>query len=480
MSPHRLVVAPGIQGRRVRNKHHRIYGSEHLACISHHSTTASAESSALTALCFFGLLDVLHEYACGGLSRDALSGRPFRRLTRMSSSRGMMKMQVKDTRKRSGSVQENLCHILEKRESENGLRELKQPSGLIDFCSSDYLGFATNRQFQSEILDRFSGDSSISSGSTGSRLLTGNTELHERVEQSVAQFHGAEAGLIFNSGYDANIGVLSTLPQRGDTVIYDSLCHASIRDGIRLGFAKSCRFRHNDLGDLEKKLSRGRGQLFVAVESVYSMDGDLAPLHEIVPLSERYGAQVVVDEAHATGVFGAQGKGRVEELGLGPQMLARVHTFGKALGCHGAIVLGSRTVRSYLINFCRSFIYTTALPAHCVAAVDVAYQRLQTSVDELSSLQSRIGFFARNIPERLKERFIPSRSPIQSLVVPGNAEVTSLAAYVQNGGFDVLPIRSPTIPKGKERLRICLHSFNTNPEIVRLSEILGTHAKSDR
>ena len=385
----------------------------------------------------------------------------------------------RETRRGSHSIRESLSHALEKRQSENCFRRLKPPSELIDFCSNDYLGFAKNRQLQRSILDRLLIDSSLSSGSTGSRLITGNTDLHERVENLVARFHGAEAALIFNSGYDANIGLFSTLPRRGDTIIYDSLCHASIRDGIRLSFADSYSFRHNDLGDLEGKLSKSRGYIFIAVESVYSMDGDFAPLQEIVPLSENYGAHLIVDEAHATGVFGVLGKGRVAELGLGSQILARVHTFGKALGCHGAVVLGSRTIRSYLINLCRSFIYTTALSPHCIAAVDVAYRRLQESVDELASLHSRIDLFIRSIPESLKEQFIPSRSPIQSLVVPGNAEVTSLASSVQCGGFDVRPIRSPTVPKGKERLRLCLHSFNTNNEIICLHKTLEANVGLD-
>ena len=382
------------------------------------------------------------------------------------------------TQKRSHSIEESLGHALKKRESQNWYRELTASSGCIDFCSNDYLGFAKNQQLQREILDRVSGDPSLSSGSTGSRLITGNTDLYERVEQSVTQFHGADAGLIFNSGYDANIGVFSTLPKRGDTVLYDSLCHASIRDGIRLNFANSYSFAHNDLGDLERKLSKGSGQIFVAVESVYSMDGDLAPLREIASLSEEFGAQVIVDEAHGTGVFGPQGRGRVAELDLGSRIFARVHTFGKALGCHGAIVLGSRVLRSYLVNFCRSFMYTTALPGHCIAAVEVAYGRLSASVDELSSLHSRIGVFTKSVPDFLRDQFISSRSPIQSLVVPGNAEVTSLASSVKGKGFDVFPIRNPTVLKGKERLRICLHSFNTDKEIVRLNEILAANVKT--
>ncbi len=244
-----------------------------------------------------------------------------------------------------------LIKKIEERKSAGSLRQLKLVRGMVDFCSNDYLGLASLLKV---------GNPGLQLGSTGSRLLAGNYPLIEEVEMEIAEFHQSEAGLIFNSGYDANVGLLSCVAQKNDTIIYDSLSHASIRDGVRLSFAQSWAFNHNDLVDLEKKLQLATGQLFVVTESVFSMDGDKAPLVEIVELCKTYKAALVVDEAHATGIIGDKGAGLVQAMGLQQHCLARVHTFGKALGCHGAIVLGSKILRTYLINFARSLIYTTA------------------------------------------------------------------------------------------------------------------------
>ncbi|MBL4654010.1 MAG: aminotransferase class I/II-fold pyridoxal phosphate-dependent enzyme, partial [Flavobacteriales bacterium] len=252
------------------------------------------------------------------------------------------------------NVEQTLSDKLENRKGENALRSLKTVNGLIDFSSNDYLGFA--RDFA--VLNHSVGVG----GSTGSRLLTGNSIEAEELEAFIAEYHNAEAGLLYNSGYDANIGLLSCVPQRGDTVIYDELSHASIIDGIRLSRAESFKFKHNNLEHLETRLKSAKGNVFVVVESVYSMDGDFSPLQELINLKQKFDFNLIVDEAHATGLFGKKGEGRCVELGIQNEVFARVHTYGKALGCHGAIVLGSETLRSYLINFSRSFIYTTALP----------------------------------------------------------------------------------------------------------------------
>ena len=192
----------------------------------------------------------------------------------------------------------------------------------------------------------------------------------------LADFHKAESGLIFNSGYDANLGLFSCIAKKEDTLICDELIHASIIDGCRLSYANRFRFAHNDVEDLEDKLRRSKGNIFVAVESVYSMDGDMAPLKEIAAVCKKYNASLIVDEAHATGLFGDQGRGLVSQHGLEQEVFARVHTFGKALGCHGAVILGSETLRNYLVNFARSFIFTTALPVHSLIAVKCAYEML--------------------------------------------------------------------------------------------------------
>lgn len=381
-------------------------------------------------------------------------------------------------------IEDTLRRALEERSSQESLRSLTTRNGLVDFCSNDYLGFSRSQILKDKIREEVERHSSGRIGSTGSRLISGNSEYYEGIESHIAEFHDAESGLIFNSGYDANVGIFSSIPQRTDTILYDKLVHASIRDGIWLSHARAFSFEHNDIGDLERRINgqsaEGKartGNLFVAVESVYSMDGDCAPLTEMVKVCRSYGAALIVDEAHATGVFGERGEGKVCELGLQKDVFARLHTFGKALGCHGAIVLGSRTLRSYLINFARSFIYTTALPFHSLAAIRCAYELLAGSDQPLRRLRDRISFFKLRIGRDVLNGLIPSESAIQSLVIPGNARVREVARTIQESGFDVRPIMHPTVPSGAERLRICLHAFNTEEEIERLITRLGAVLK---
>ncbi|MBC8034332.1 MAG: aminotransferase class I/II-fold pyridoxal phosphate-dependent enzyme, partial [Chitinophagaceae bacterium] len=255
---------------------------------------------------------------------------------------------------------------LNERRERNAYRELLPASGKADFCSNDYLGIVKNKVLNNRK------HTSLRSGSTGSRLLSGNYEMIEHLEKQVAAFHGAASGLVFNSGYDANIGLLGSVARKGDSIIYDFLSHASLRDGIRLSAAQAFPFLHNDMESLEKRLkacSPGANTVFVVTESVFSMDGDLAPLQEIADLCKRYEANLIVDEAHATGVLGPGGAGLVQSLSLQHACFARIHTFGKAVGCHGAVVLGSDVLRNFLINFCRPFIYTTALPESSIFQV---------------------------------------------------------------------------------------------------------------
>lgn len=350
---------------------------------------------------------------------------------------------------------------LDERESAGALRTLKVAEGMIDFCSNDYLGLAN-----------LSGENypELKSGSTGSRLLAGNFKLIEDVEKEIAVFHDASSGLIFNSGYDANLGLLSAVPQKSDTILYDSLSHASIRDGVRLSFAQSFAFQHNDLSDLEKKLQRATGQSFVVTESVFSMDGDKAPLVEMAALCEKYGAALIVDEAHATGVIGNWGEGLVQLLGLQSRCFARIHTFGKALGCHGAIVLGSESLRSYLINFARSFVYTTALPPTAIATIRSAYKRMSTMQEQRTALLGLIELFQSSSTRFEK---ITSETPIQAIIIPGNDKVKEMATSLQSYGFDIRPILYPTVPLNRERLRVVLHSFNSKKEVQDLLNLLN-------
>lgn len=357
---------------------------------------------------------------------------------------------------------------LQQRKEKNALRQLKLPAGKIDFCSNDYLGIVHNNLLGSKLAHN------LKTGSTGSRLLAGNYLLIEETEKQIAAFHKAEAALIFNSGYDANFGLLSSVPQKGDAILYDQLCHASLRDGIRLSFAQSFSFVHNDMKDLERKLRSfpvdTGNNTFIITETVFSMDGDLCPLSDLIHLSKQYNAHLIIDEAHAIGVVGETGEGLSQYEKLQDDIFCRVYTFGKACGCHGAVVTGSQQLKDYLINFARSFIYTTALPEHSAAAIQASYNTFPSLNDERQHLQMLIHYFQQ---ARLKFEKLPSLTPIQIVIVPGNDTVKTLASQLQEAGFDIRPILYPTVPSGKERLRIVLHSFNTLYEVEQLVKILS-------
>ncbi|MBD3581777.1 aminotransferase class I/II-fold pyridoxal phosphate-dependent enzyme [Flavobacterium selenitireducens] len=368
-----------------------------------------------------------------------------------------------------------LLDKLEKRAQENAIRTLSSADFQFDFCSNDYLGFAHSREIFDETHEFLIRQQTLTNGSTGSRLISGNHHLYDQAETFISQFHLSESALMFNSGYDANIGFFSSVPQRSDVILYDELCHASIRDGIGLSRAKAFKFAHNDLEELEAlatKFKSGNTTIYVVTESVFSMDGDSPNLEELTRICARHDCLCVIDEAHAIGVFGAHGSGLVQQLGLENAFFARIITFGKGLGCHGAAILGSVRLKEYLVNFARSFIYTTALPPHSVATVITAYKRLQTTTN-VSELSEIISHFNREKNRlSLKPMFVYSKSAIQCAVIPGNERVKSVAEKLQEKGFGVKAILSPTVPEGQERLRICLHSYNSEQEISDLLENL--------
>ena len=378
------------------------------------------------------------------------------------------------------SLPETLCQKLLQRAEYNALRQLVVPCRLVDFSSNDYLGFARNEAVFEEVHAFLAARNLRVNGATGSRLLSGNHSVYPETEEYIARFHQAEATLIFNSGYDANVGFFSSVPQRHDIILYDELSHASIRDGIQMSLARSFKFRHNDLNDLENLLIRYSqttenqqpATVFIITESVFSMDGDSPDLKKMVQLAEKHNAYLVVDEAHALGVLGENGEGLVQQLKLQDKVFARIMTFGKALGCHGAAVLGSEPLRSYLINFARSFIYTTGLSPHSVATILVAYQHLAKSQQEREKLFQNIAFFKQSLPSSVSH--LPSDSTIQSVIIPGNEQVKSIAQHLQQNGFEVKPILSPTVPEGQERLRFCLHSYNSQKEIFTVLDLLST------
>lgn len=289
--------------------------------------------------------------------------------------------------------------------------------------------------------------------------------------KKLAEFHGSGSALLFTSGYSANTGLFSAIGKKDTIIFYDELIHASIHDGMRLSFARSFSFNHNDCADLEKKLAAHPGKKVISVESVYSMDGDFAPLSEIAHLAEKYNAALIVDEAHATGIFGKEGRGRVSELDLDEKVFARVITFGKAWGCHGAAVLCNKTLRDFLINFSRPFIYTTALPDSTVNQIFQTIDKMKNADLAREKLKSIIFYFQSKINDSFS--FIHSDSPIRSIVVPGNEKAKFLADKIKMAGINVKAILPPTVKYGTERIRICLHSFNSEKEIDLLFTILN-------
>ena len=375
---------------------------------------------------------------------------------------------------------ERLRKKLDDRKTNDTFRQLGEQSGLIDFSSNDYLGYASNGRILEETHSIIRELSGPKNGATGSRLLSGNHQLYDQLEEKLTQFHKAQAALVFNSGYDANLGCFQSIPQRGDIILYDELIHASIRDGISMSHARAYKFHHNDIDNLKKQLS-ARAQsrtidqeLYVVTESVFSMDGDCPDLKAMVALCKTYNAYLIVDEAHAIGVLGNKGQGLVQELGLEKDVFARIITFGKALGTHGAAILGSQDVREYLINFARSFMYTTALPPSAIATVLASYRHLEeTTSTALSALQQNINIFNHYTTQLdLESHFITSNSAIQGMIIPGNERVKTLSRKLKQEGYDVKPIVSPTVAEGKERLRFCLHSFNTEQEIRQVLTLL--------
>ncbi len=377
------------------------------------------------------------------------------------------------------SLPKKLQKKLQNRIQDGALRQLSGQRNLIDFSSNDYLGFGHSKKIFDQAHQLLAVKGIYQNGATGSRLLSGNHRLYTETEKMLADVHHAESALIFNSGYDANIGFFSSIPQRGDLIFYDELIHASIRDGIQMSHAKSYKFTHNDLEDLRHCIERSRNtideqEVYIVTESVFSMDGDTPGLKKLIDFCEVNNYHLIVDEAHASGVFGEKGVGLLQELGLERQVFARIHTFGKALGCHGAVILGSDELKNYLVNFARSFIYTTGLPPHSLVTIQSAYTEL-TSTLAIEKLCKNINFFNHKLETtHLKSRFIESNSAIHCCIISGNVHVKNIAAQIQEKGFDVKPILSPTVAKGEERLRFCLHSFNSEKEISEVLDLLAT------
>jgi 8-amino-7-oxononanoate synthase len=369
---------------------------------------------------------------------------------------------------------ENLIQKLENRKQNNSLRKLPVFNNLVDFSSNDYIGFSKSESIFKLTHAYLLENEIFQNGASGSRLISGNHSLYQIAETFIAEFHDAESALIFNSGYDANVGFFSAVPQRNDVILYDELSHASIRDGIVMSNAKSYKFNHNDFEDLERLIQKfPNTNIYIVTETVFSMDGDSPNLEELADLSEKHNCYLVVDEAHTLGVFGDKGEGLIQYLNLHNRVFARIMTFGKGLGCHGSVILGSTDLKEYLVNFARSFIYTTGLSPHSVATILVGYQQLQIEKETIEKLRQNIVLFnqQKNLLG-LKPMFVRSKSAIQSAIVPGNENAKQLAQQLQDKGFDIKAILSPTVPEGQERLRFCIHSYNAEEEINQVLELL--------
>jgi 8-amino-7-oxononanoate synthase len=363
------------------------------------------------------------------------------------------------------SIRKNIQQKLEKRKSENAFRFLHiSQNNQIDFASNDYLGLAK------EVVAKEQVDQLLKEGSTGSRLITGTSKMHIDLEDQLAQHYYAESALLYNSGYDANIGVLSAVLTRHHTVVIDEYVHASIKDGVRLSEAKMLKFKHNDLSDLKRLLEQQEdvANVLVVVESIYSMDGDEADLMALIDVKHQYGFELMVDEAHSNGLYGPNGEGILCFLGIQDEVFIRVNTFGKALGSHGAVVLGPKELKDYLINFSRSLIYTTALPEIALNSIKIKHDKMSNQSHnklQISTLCNLFNFLIEDSEIDWKKKGI---GPIFSLIIPGNEAVKAVANLLQSQGFDIRPILSPTVKLGEERLRIIIHAFNKEEEVRSL------------
>lgn len=369
----------------------------------------------------------------------------------------------------------NLEKKLYVRQQMGNLRNLYVKPSLIDFSSNDYLGLARSSLLAKNVCKEYKSQSSPLNGlgSTGSRLLTGNSAYAQKLEENIAKFHGYKAGTLFNCGYMANVGLFSALTNANDTIIFDAAIHASARDGVRLSAAKALPFRHNDLNHLELRLKNSdrRGDVFICIESIYSTDGSCAPLREICALTQKHKANLIIDEAHSVGIYGPQGRGLVAKYNLTEQIFAQIVTFGKAVGVFGAIVLGDALIKQALVNFATSYIYTTALPLHMLATIQCSYDLFCNMQKERAHIHNLIKVF--------QHYYIGlSHTHIQFIPIKGNRKIKSIEKKLEQQGVDVRALLSPTVRRGHELLRICLHAFNTTDELQNLLQLIQFYENS--
>lgn len=352
------------------------------------------------------------------------------------------------------------------------LRALAPRAGL-DFSSNDYLGLATCKRLGDAVAAAVARGTPV--GATGSRLLRGNAPEHEQLEADAATFFGAERALFFGSGYIANFAILTALPQKGDLLILDQLAHASMQEGAHAGRAQFVLAAHNDVNAVECAIARwrtegGMGRVWIGVESLYSMDGDRAPMESLVALADQHEAFIVIDEAHATGVWGPDGRGLAAAF-EGRDNIVALHTCGKALGASGALVTGPRTLCDYLVNRCRPFIYATAPSPLIAVAARAALAVLSDEPMRRVRLHELVAVASRLLAEHCG--VTPSGSQIQPFVIGDVRRTMTVAAALQARGFDIRGIRPPTVPEGTSRLRISLTLNVDETDISAMIEALA-------
>jgi len=379
--------------------------------------------------------------------------------------------------------------------------ETARRSNVNDFSTNDYLGLAQSTRQQQKVEELYQSLPYRYLGSTGSRLLTGDSKYAQDLETRLAEWHKRPSAMLCNSGYDANLSVISCI-SLNSTVIMDELCHNSIQMGLRLSRGYKLRkFRHSSLQDLERILiaeqknnmtTHSKKPALIVVESVYSMDGDAAPLREMLDMALAYNACVVVDEAHGLGILGENGLGLLEEYGLQkhPSLLCSISTFGKAAGCHGAVVCGSSSLKEFLLNYGRPIVYLTSLPLHSLVSIACSYESMTGIIGKQlrRHMRDQVQLFRKLFFEKILNqhhhnasgsslpiRLVPSASPINALIIPGNTRCLQFCDRLWNKSkqsIRLYPIRSPTVPKGEERVRIILHSHNTDDQVNYLIDLI--------
>lgn len=370
-----------------------------------------------------------------------------------------------------------ITNDLERLREQSQLRTLEIPDG-VNLCSNDYLGLAVDPRLKRAVIEAVARAESV--GSTGSRLLSGNSREWEDLEDGFAHFAGTEAALYFGSGYAANAGLLGSVLRHGDVVFSDALNHASLIDGIRLSNAFKVKYPHGDMDFLENALRKhtgGSGARMIVTESVFSMEGDVAPIEQLLRLTKDYGAELVIDEAHATGVWGPQGKGIAAELRCERDVLAIVHTCGKALASSGAFVCGGRTLKEYLVNHARTFIFSTAMPPYFAGQIRAALD-LAIGADAERAHLRRV---ASSLRKAIAVAGLDSGSSMTQIVpiyLGSNETALQVAAQLRAQGFAVRAIRPPTVPAGTSRLRISLTARITMDEVERLGRAISSACKS--